>query len=1132
MEALLRWKIILYLTLIFSAHSFVYTQVISVEESGNFVTFTAPFLVLNSPPPAQTRIKCTDNIGVVPEWIAPDMIAILSLDVPSPNASIFVTTNATEGSNILTFADNNIATEMEGDYACRINTVFTFLPIFRETPFLTPISIMPASSSVVITPSSNIPTISCLTTGYPTPTIRLSEAQILVPTITSMISPVSIDVSGLTPSFYNFTCHAFNSYTERSSNILVTLIPTIEILLTPVEFKLTPFGNQSISTADTNSPSYSIRVGSAFNLSCPLTGFQFSNPVTWTYSLASGSSGNSIGNVFIPFFTMQHAGNYTCGYESDTVTLQLIPTSYRVVILRGSMSSLVVSTRLYTVSTFETVSFLCIGSVSTNISSEGWFFPPSIKSGAQVTSSFAGLTVENSQTSVTYRLTFNGADTNLTGVYTCRVRSADGTLNQLTANVNISNQPLTTTQAITSTTVFTSSTNNATVPTISYGVDNNRTNSTISTTDGPSEISGLTSTQRTLILVITFLFIIIVVMCVVTFVCCFIAYRLTSRRHVRPKNKSVEEVVSNELSVYTHPVARHQYSGTYRKLSQDGNMGFVEQFKKLPKNPDKSFDIGQSDKNADMNRDNSIIPFDESRVILAPDDSGSDYINASFINGAFIPNRYIAAQAPMELFVDHFWRMIWEHDVKVIVMLTKISERGSSLCHQYWPSSRPTQTYGIVIVDILEVTELRHCIIQTFKIKRMFEGKSRVVKHFQFLSWPENNIPDYPTSLITFTRRIRGYVKNNAIETPILVHCNLGVGRTGSWIAIDILWDRLEWDDTSIDVYGCCCLLNVQRKHMIQHITQYMFIHKTINELTETGNTEFEMEIFQHKFQEKVMSVHNNESLLGKEFKLLSIDYNEEQFRTAQLIENRNKNRYSNCIPIEDHRVILPKKSGDLYSDYINASYIDGNVRTSQFIITQTPSKANLQDFWRMVLLTRSEMIVIFPSPTKGSSSRRGSQYYPSMRCELVEGIYHISCLQDKTCEGFQYRIIGVQNKQDNTYVNLHHFQFLYLPNHVTDLVASYQAMHTMMHAVKEKSYEVSKGGPITLHCSSGCGWSAVFIALFVLFDRLEKETCIDVFQTVKALRLQRPHMVETLEQYEYIHRAVLEKFYPTIAHV
>ena len=1122
---LLILKIIIFFSLITSPA--VYSQFISVEMSGAYLPFSSEYLVLNSV--GMTRIKCTSDNGQLPEWIDPENVVIASSDTPPVAETIFAITNSSEDSTTLTFTSNTIATNMEGEYACRFGSTFVFLPIFIMIPSLDDVTITPAQSSIVVTQGNSM-SLSCSTQGYPTPTISWIETQNLIPSITSTTSPVSIDISVLTPAFYNFTCSAMNSYTQNSALVMVTILPLTEIVLSPVEFRRTPFDNQSISTADTGSPSYTIRVGSAFNLSCPFTEFQFPNPVTWMYSLISGNIGTSTSHISIPIFTMEHAGNYTCGYLTDTVTLEIVPSSFRVLIQRNSISTPVIQTRVYQISTMDTVSFLCIGSSSTDLSTEGWFYPPAVMPGGQVVGGSDGLTVDVSAASVTYTLNFNRPSVNRTGDYICMVRNQDGALNQLMVSVNIS--------VGTSPTVTTPTPTPTTTPTIMITTPMlNATNTTgispNSTTEQPSTFIGLTPIQMTLIIAITVLFLFIVAMCLITTLCCCIACRITRNKSSVTRSKSIEKVEeTHELTPYSHPVSRHQYNQTYRKLSQEGNVGFVDQFKKLPADPAKPTEMATSEANVGMNRDRSVLPFDESRVIISPDDTGSDYINASFINGAFIPNRYIAAQAPLEPFVDHFWRMIWEHDVKVIVMLTKISERGVNLCHQYWPSSRPTQTYGIVIVDILEVLELRHCIIQSFKIKRMFEGKSRIVKHFQFLSWPENNIPDYPASLITYTRRIRNYVKKSEVDTPILVHCDSGIGRTGSWIAIDILWDKLEWDDTSIDVFGCCCLLNMQRRHMIQHITQYMFVHKTVKELTETGNTEFEMEAFQHKFQEKVMSVQSSESLLGREYRLLNCDYSDDQFKTAQLIENRTKNRYSHCIPIEEHRVILPKKSGDMYSDYINASYIDGNVRTSQFIITQSPSKANLEDFWRMVLLTRSEVMVIFPSPTKGAASRRGSQYYPNLRAENVEGIYTISCLEDKACEGFQYRLIGVHNTQDNTYISLHHFQFLSLPNHVPDMVASYQAMHAMLHAVKEKSYEVAKGGPITIHCSSGCGWSAVFISLFILFDRLEKDSCIDVFQTVKALRLQRPHMIETLEQYEYIHRTVLEKFYPTLAHI
>ena len=1106
--------------------------VISVEMSGNFVVFTAPFLVLNS---GETRIKCDDDPGSSPLWVDPNRSPVIVLTTPSPSYRVFVTTNTSEGSSILTFRDNGISSDMEGTYDCSVGTTRTMLPIFVMTPFLDPITFTPPGPSAMISLGAGISTITCATTGYPAPTITLNDTQNRIATQMST-SPLTLDLTTITPSVYSLVCYAENSYTQTTSTLQLTLLPRTEILLTPVQFLTAPSNNQFISTADTGSPSYAIRVGSAFNLSCPFTAAQLPDPIIWTFPLPSGMTSSSNSDILISSLTIEHAGTYTCGYQSQNVTLLLIPTSYRVLFQRESQSTMVVPERVYLISQLETVSFLCIGSNSTDLATEGWFYPPNIMSGVRITGEYSGVSSNNSESTVSYRLIFNRASTNLTGNYSCMVRDENGVLNEVKVNVNITAMAiLPTTTPPTTPTISLNNTdsviNNATVSNpvtipMNTSIPGNMTNSTVN----PSPVvSGLTSTQLALTIAVIIIFLAVLAMAVTVCVCCFFGFRVLRRNEV--KSKSEEELQPHEMSVYTQPINRNQFNGTYRKFSSEGNLGFSEQFKKLPTDPEKPTETATLKDNVEMNRDGSVLPFDESRVVLSPDDMGSDYINASFINGAFIANRYIAAQAPLEDFVDHFWRMIWENDVRVIVMLTKLSERGCNMCHQYWPSSRPTQTYGLIIVDILEVVELRHCIIQTFKIKRMFEGRSHVVKHFQFLSWPENSVPEFPTSVITFTKRIRNYVKENRIDSPILVHCNLGIGRTGAWIAIDFLWDKLEWDNSSIDIHACCSLLNVQRKKLIQHITQYMFIHKTMKELMETGNTEFDMEVFQQKFQEKIMSVHNNENLLVREFKLLDIDYNSDQFRSGQDPENRSKNRYSECIPIEEHRVILPKKSGDIYSDYINASYIDGHVRTLQFIVTQSPSKANLEDFWKMVLLTRSEVMVMFPSPTKGASSRRGSIYYPSLRSEESVGIYTINTLLENLCDGFHYRVIGVKNRQDNTYLNLHHFQFMGLPSHCADLVAGYQAMHRMLHSVREKSYEVTKGGPITVHCSSGCGWSAVFVSLFILFERLEKDSCIDVFQTVKSLRLQRPLMVQTLEQYEYIHRAVLEKFYPTLAH-
>ena len=103
--------------------------------------------------------------------------------------------------------------------------------------------------------------------------------------------------------------------------------------------------------------------------------------------------------------------------------------------------------------------------------------------------------------------------------------------------------------------------------------------------------------------------------------------------------------------------------------------------------------------NKPKNRLVNVLPFDSSRVYLRPirGVEGSDYINASFIDGYKDRSGYIATQAPMENTVDDFWRMIWEYNVTMLVMLTKLDENGRNICHQYWPEGKKARfTYFIV----------------------------------------------------------------------------------------------------------------------------------------------------------------------------------------------------------------------------------------------------------------------------------------------------------------------------------------------------------------------------------------------------------------------------------------------------
>ncbi|KAK9798876.1 hypothetical protein SCARD494_02754 [Seiridium cardinale] len=85
------------------------------------------------------------------------------------------------------------------------------------------------------------------------------------------------------------------------------------------------------------------------------------------------------------------------------------------------------------------------------------------------------------------------------------------------------------------------------------------------------------------------------------------------------------------------------------------------------------------------NRYKDILPFEHARVRLADKSDGNcDYINASHIQASRSNKRYIASQGPLPTTFDDFWSVIWDQDVRVIVMLTAESEGGTLKCHPYW----------------------------------------------------------------------------------------------------------------------------------------------------------------------------------------------------------------------------------------------------------------------------------------------------------------------------------------------------------------------------------------------------------------------------------------------------------------
>ncbi|KAL5481987.1 hypothetical protein EMCRGX_G022265 [Ephydatia muelleri] len=224
------------------------------------------------------------------------------------------------------------------------------------------------------------------------------------------------------------------------------------------------------------------------------------------------------------------------------------------------------------------------------------------------------------------------------------------------------------------------------------------------------------------------------------------------------------------------------------------------------------------------NRYPDALPYDHTRVKLSvPDnETGTDYINASFIrDGDPTRPRYIVTQGPLVNTVSDFWQMVWEQDVSVIVMLTTLSEMGMAQCSQYWPSSGVSQ-YHIYEVRLVSEHEASDAyVIRSLFLRNMQTQQSRTVTHFQYHAWPSSQVPQPALSLLEFRRKVN---KAHAQQqSPLLIHCNGGIGRSGAYCLIDMALNRIASGAKEINLAATVEYLRDQRPNMVRTKAQFEF---------------------------------------------------------------------------------------------------------------------------------------------------------------------------------------------------------------------------------------------------------------------------------------------------------------------
>ncbi|KAM4641072.1 receptor-type tyrosine-protein phosphatase F isoform 3-T4 [Discoglossus pictus] len=555
------------------------------------------------------------------------------------------------------------------------------------------------------------------------------------------------------------------------------------------------------------------------------------------------------------------------------------------------------------------------------------------------------------------------------------------------------------------------------------------------------------------------------------------------------------------------------------RLKANDGLKFSQEYESIDPGQQFTWENSNMEVNKPKNRYANVIAYDHSRVILTSVDGvpGSDYINANYIDGYRKQNAYIATQGPLPETLSDFWRMVWEQRTNTIVMMTRLEEKSRVKCDQYWPS-RGSETYGMIQVTLLDTVELATYTVRTFALYKNGSSEKREIRQFQFMAWPDHGVPEYPTPILAFLRRVKACNPTDA--GPMVVHCSAGVGRTGCFIVIDAMLERVKLEKT-VDVYGHVTCMRSQRNYMVQTEDQYIFIHEALLEAVMCGNTEVPARsLFAHI--QKLSQVPPSESVTAMEleFKLLANSKaHTSRFISANLPCNKFKNRLVNIMPYELSRVCLQPIRGVEGSDYINASFIDGYRQQKGYIATQGPLAETTEDFWRM-LWEHNSTIVVMLTKLREMGREKCHQYWPAERSARYQ-YFVVDPMAEYNMPQYILREFKVTDARDGQSRTIRQFQFTDWPEQgVPKTGEGFIDFIGQVHKTKE---QFGQDGPITVHCSAGVGRTGVFITLSIVLERMRYEGVVDMFQTVKTLRTQRPAMVQTEDQYQLCYRAALE---------
>ncbi|KAM9507196.1 receptor-type tyrosine-protein phosphatase U-like isoform 5-T5 [Guaruba guarouba] len=523
-------------------------------------------------------------------------------------------------------------------------------------------------------------------------------------------------------------------------------------------------------------------------------------------------------------------------------------------------------------------------------------------------------------------------------------------------------------------------------------------------------------------------------------------------------------------------------------------------------------DAGKELCNQSKNRYKSIIPYDHCRVVLQPSDTGNGYINASYVDSYRSPHFFIAAQGPLPGTVLDFWQMVWQEKTSVIVMLTGLVEQNKTKCEQYWPEQE--QVYGDFTVTLNNTRTTTGLVTRIFSLQKAGCAFPRVVEQFHYLLWPDHGVPRNSAQLLCLV----DVVNKRALEAPagpMVVHCSAGIGRTGTFIALDFLL-KMGRAEGKVDVFHCVQRLREQRISMVQTKEQYTFLYEVVLEGLLCGSTGIPVEsIASHVrcLREAEASRHNN--VLEKEFKAqqkFSELFQLLPCREAEKPSNQPKNRKPGILPADSCRPILMSSlNADGSPGYINAVFVNTYSDEDRLIITQMPFSTTVMDFWALVWDYTCTAVVVLNQLQELDETY--AEFWPKQG-EAAYGRFHVHLISEEPGAGFTAWTLALTNKQQpkKPPLEVRFWQLedwpmkQHLPPHPATIISLLGNVET--------HHRQSRDGHILITCWDGASRCGIFCAAGFLCEQIQSEGLVDVSQAVRMLKRRRRQLIKDVEQY------------------